>query len=65
MVTVEQRDHGVLAHRRDVFEVTLVQDVQREESREEKKALGAVYQFYISELNEELISSKKQYKNMN
>jgi hypothetical protein len=46
-------------------EFSIVQDIRNGMSAEDCKEveiIGWLYQFYISELNEELISSKKQYK---
>jgi type II restriction/modification system DNA methylase subunit YeeA len=48
-----------------ISEFSIVQDIRNGMSTEDCKEveiIGWLYQFYISELNEELISSKKQYK---
>ena len=48
-----------------ISEFSIVQDVRdgmSNEDCEEVEIIGWLYQFYISELNDELISSKKKYK---
>ena len=46
-------------------EFSIIQDIREGmniEDRQEVEIIGWLYQFYISELNDELISSKKKYK---